>query len=62
MAKRLIRENPAMFLGVERHDLERIYAVDENGNRLNIKVKGTDDIISETLIEYPNEEEFEIVE
>ena len=29
MAKRLVRENPAMFLGEARMDLERIYAIDD---------------------------------
>ena len=60
--KRIIREHPALFLGELREDLERVYAEDEKGNRLNIRVVGTEDVISETLIEYPNEVEFEIVE
>ena len=45
MAKKIVRENPALLVGEERADLE----------------KG-ETICSETLIAYPNEIEFEIVE
>lgn len=60
--KRIIREHPALFLGEERDDLERVYAVDGRNRRVNIKVKDTDEVISETLIAYPNDIEFEIAE
>lgn len=63
MAKKLIRENPAMFLGKARPDLERIYAIDEvTGKRYNIIEKGNlqADECCEALIPYPNEVEYEI--
>lgn len=61
MEKRIIREHPALFLGELREDLERIHAEDENGNRVSFKIKGSEENgeIGETLIEYPNEVEFE---
>ena len=59
---KLVREHPAEFLGTQRDDLERIYAVDSKGKRVNIRVIETGDVVSETLIPYPNNAEFEIVE
>ena len=61
MAKTLVREHPALVAGESREDLERVYAEDENHKRYPIKVKGTDEVIRETLVAYPNEHEFEIV-
>lgn len=66
----LIREHPALFLGEEREDLERVWAEDEQGNRYNIKVISIDEktqerkesIVREILTEYPHNLEFEIVE
>ena len=63
MAKKLIRENPAMFLGKARTDLERIYAIDEaTGKRYNIIEKDNPQASEccEILVNYPNELEFEI--
>ena len=62
MAKRLVRENPAMFLGEARADLERIYAIDDNGTRWNIKEKNNEQATEccEELIPYPNDIEYEI--
>ena len=62
MEKTLVREHPALFLGELREDLERVYAHNEKGERLLFKVKGTEDTTIETLIPYPNDIEFEIVE
>lgn len=61
MDKRIVREHPALFLGELREDLERIHAEDENGNHVPFKIKGSEETgeIGETLIEYPNEVEFE---
>ena len=55
---KLVREHPALFLGELREDLERVYATEG----CNIRVKGTEEVISGTLLEYPNDIEFEIVE
>ena len=55
---KLVREHPALFLGELREDLERVYATEGR----NIRVKGTEEVISGTLLEYPNDIEFEIVE
>ena len=66
MAKKIVRENPALLVGEERADLERVYAEDtKTHKRCLIKVAGDEKgetICSETLIAYPNEIEFEIVE
>lgn len=65
MAKKtltLVREHPALVAGETRDDLERVYAEDENHKRYPIKEKGAEEVVSETLIAYPNEAEFEIVE
>ena len=61
MADRIVREHPALFLGELREDLERVYALNDKGERVLIKLKDTDDVCIETLIEYPNENEYEIV-
>lgn len=61
----IVREHPALFLGELREDLERIHAEDEKGNKLLIKQTGDNSgqtICGETLIPYPNNVEFEIVE
>ena len=62
MNKRLIRENPAMFLGKARPDLERVYAIDDKGTRYNIIEKDNPQAneCCECLIPYPNDLEFEI--
>lgn len=61
--KRIIREHPAILCDVERDDLERIYVTDAGGKkRYPFKVVETGEIVSETLIAYPNEAEFEIIE
>lgn len=58
--KKLVRENPALFLGELRQDLERIYALDtENGKKLLIK-NTNDDWCSEMLVYYPNDVQIEI--
>ena len=66
MAKKIIRESPAMLVGEERSDLERVYAEDDvTHQRYLIKQKGDEKgetICSETLISYPNDIEFEIVD
>ena len=66
MAKKIIREHPAMLVGEERADLERVYAEDtKTHKRCLIKEVGDEKgatICGETLIAYPNDKEFEIVE
>ena len=66
MAKRLVREHPAMLVGEERDDLERVYAEDtKTHKRYLIKEVGDEEnktLCGETLIAYPNSIEFEIVE
>ena len=60
---KIIKEHPALFLGELREDLERITCVDENGNRHLFKIKGQEDSNTiETLVCYPNDYEYEIVE
>lgn len=66
MAKKLVREHPAMLVGVERDDLERVYAEDTKTHaRYLIKEVGDEEgktICGETLIAYPNDKEFEILD
>lgn len=65
MAKKLVIEHPAMFLGESRADLVRISAVDEStGKRYKIKVRGdeNDNGCSETLVPYPAENEYDITD
>lgn len=60
---KIVREHPALFLGRLRDDLERITLVDDQGNRHLFKIVGQEDSKTiETLVPYPNELEFEIVE
>lgn len=62
MAKTIIRQHPALFLGELREDLERVWVEDSKTHKhYDFRVVSTGDIVSETLIAYPNEEEFEIV-
>lgn len=61
--KKLVRENPALFLEEERADLERIHAVDtENGKKLLIKNTNEENAswCSEMLVCFPNDIEVEI--
>lgn len=63
----LIREHPALFLGEEREDLERIHAEDENGNHVSFYFKNNQEeqeweIIGEALITYPNNVQIQIIE
>lgn len=63
MAKKLIKENPALFCGQARLDLERVYAIDEaTGTRYNIVDKSSENAneYGEVLVPYPNEIEWEI--
>ena len=60
---KIVKEHPALFLGDLRQDLERVTCIDEKGNRHLFKIKGQEDSITiETLVEYPNNYEYEIVE
>lgn len=63
---KLIRENPALFLGELRDDLIRFSAIDdETGIRYNVKAVGDETgetECSEVLIPYPNEVEYEPTE
>ena len=61
--KKLVRENPALFLNELRNDLERIYALDtENGKKLLIKNTNEENAswCSEMLVYFPNDIEVEI--
>ena len=61
--KKLVRENPALFLEEERADLERIYAIDtENGKKLLIKNVNEENAswCSEMLVYFPNDIQIEI--
>ena len=66
MAKKIVREHPAMLVGEAREDLERVYAEDtKTHKRCLIKEVGDEEgttVCGETLIAYPNNIEFEIVE
>ena len=65
MAKKLIQENPALFLGELRADLVRIYGIDDlTGKRHKIKVSSdeTDCGCREALIPYPNEVIYEVMD
>lgn len=62
MEKRLIKENPALFLGEYRQDLERVYAIDDKGIRYNI-INSNDKFpneCGEALVPYPNDIEWQI--
>ena len=61
--KKLVRENPALFLEELRNDLERIYAIDtENGKKFLIKNTNEENAswCSEMLVCYPNDIQIEI--
>ena len=66
MAKKIIIEHPALFLGELRDDLVRVSAIDEETNeRCFIRVKGDEKNETkciETLIPFENYEEYEIIE
>lgn len=60
---KIVREHPALFLGESRDDLERVTCVDGKGKRHLFKIVGEENSTTiETLVPYPNELEFEIVE
>ena len=59
--KKLVRENPALFLEELRNDLERIYAIDTSNNkRFLIKDLISEEWCQEMLVPYPNNVEIEI--
>ena len=65
MNKVLVQEHPALFLGEQRNDLVRIFAIDQDtGVRYNIRVKNSEnnDECKEVLTVYPNETEYEITD
>ena len=61
---KIVREHPALFLGESRDDLERITCIDSKTHERHLfKIVGEDNSTTiETLVPYPNELEFEIVE
>lgn len=60
---KIVREHPALFLSELRYDLERVTCIDGKGKRHLFKIVGEENSTTiETLVPYPNELEFEIVE
>lgn len=65
MAKKIIQENPALFLGEERADLVRIYGIDDVTNkRHKIKIVGdeNDNGCREALIPFPTDVKYEVMD
>ena len=58
----IVKEQPALLLGEPRADLIRVYAQDVQGNRHNIRIVETGEVVRETLIEATSDVHFEIAD